>query len=66
MKNTQRVTNKPIINNLTRNGSNIYLEDQLNFRIEDEMAYCEHHNCEYKTEDFFEAEDHWYKTHQTW
>lgn len=63
MKNTQTVESK---SSLTRNGSNIYLENECNFRIEDEIAYCEHYKCDFKTNDFFEAEDHWHKIHQVW
>jgi hypothetical protein len=65
LKNTQKVQNKSKINNLTRNGSNAYLENELNFKVENEIASCEHYNCNYKTDNFFEAEEHWYKNHST-
>ena len=66
MKNTQKVTEKPKENNLLRNGSHIYLESELNYIVEGETAYCEHYQCGFKTEDFFEAEDHWFNVHYIW
>lgn len=65
MKNTQKVTEKQKKSNITRNNSIAYL-GTLNFEIEDETAYCQSEGCNFKSDDFFEAEDHWYKIHYAW
>lgn len=45
--------------------SKVYIEESLNFKIEDNIARCKTKNCGYETQDYFEAEDHWY-THYIW
>lgn len=64
MKNTQKVTEKSKESTLLRNGSNVYLEQSLGFKVEDDIAYCQ--KCPFKTEDYFDAEDHWYQVHNIW
>lgn len=46
--------------------SQAYLESSLNFRVENDTAYCKNKDCNFHTISFFEAEDHWYKTHYIW
>lgn len=63
LNNTQKATEKSK-SSINRNGSNIYLEESCFFKVEDETAYCQ--KCKFKTDDYFEAEDHWYKEHCLW
>jgi len=58
LNNTQKVTEMQ--------RSQAYLEEQLNFSVKNELAYCRDKKCNFHSNNFIEAEEHWYDKHYIW